>query len=76
MRPCRFVLLFTMQKISQHNGFSLHKVRGSFQGKVSGYFDSNGTIKDAEQIIEDRVRPIKRGGPIWKHLEMLGRIHK
>lgn len=71
------MLLFTMQKISQQNGFSLHKVRGSFQGRVSGYFDSNGSLRDAEQITDnDQVRQVKRGGPIWRHLEMLGRIHK
>lgn len=66
----------------QHHTFSnshfvLHRITGDFKGKVSAWFNDDGFPGDAEQITPDgKTRPVKRGGPIWKHLLTLGRVYR
>jgi len=56
--------------------FFLHGITGDFKGKASGYFDADGKLNDAEQIVGDYVRTIKRNGPIWRYIETFGRIYR
>lgn len=63
-------------------GYVVHKITGPFKGKVSAWFDANGNILDAEQVginpfgQSPSCRPVKRGGPIWRHAASVGLYHK
>jgi hypothetical protein len=66
-----------MQKSTFPNGgFVLHRYTnpGYFKGRISAWFDSNGTPLEAEILHNERSRPVKKGGPIWQDLVILGRI--
>ena len=60
-------------------GFALHKVTPpTFKGRCSAWFDADGNLLDAEQIIprsdgNETERSVKRGGPIWEYLQGVGR---
>jgi hypothetical protein len=57
-----------------NGGFCLHKITGDFTGKVSAWFDRNGTLLDAEQITRpfESSRPLKRDGPMWRYVAHIG----
>lgn len=57
-------------------GFVIHKISGPFTGRVSAWFDRDGRVLDAEQMIGFGVgsRPVKANGPIWRHLQIIGRV--
>jgi hypothetical protein len=58
-------------------GFVCHRITGAFRGVVSAWFDADGNPLDAEQRTPDgRYRPVKKGGPIWQRLAVIGRRHK
>lgn len=58
-------------------GFALHKIKGPFTGHTSGWFNKHGKLLDAEQhYIPGRVRPVKKGAAVWRHIESEGTIHK
>ena len=58
-------------------GFVLHGVTGAFKGRASAWFSPDGAIQDAEQftggLASPRTRPIKRNGPMWRHIARLGK---
>jgi len=67
----------------QHHVFSnshfvLHKITGQFKGTVSAWFNDDGQPIDAEQIttLGGSSRPVKKGGPIWQQLRIMGRIYR
>lgn len=55
-------------------GFALHRVTSSqFAGRCSAWFDPKGELIDAEQFdSRNRGRPVKRDGPVWRHLQTVG----
>lgn len=53
-------------------GYVLHNIRGDWKGRISAWFDQNGKLTDAEQLLECRETPIKRNGPIWQQLQRIG----
>jgi len=55
-------------------GFVIHAITGSFTGRVSAWFDALGNPIDAEQLIGNRSRPVRVGGPIWNRLRTLGAV--
>mgnify|MGYP003624896260 CR=1 FL=1 len=56
-------------------GYVLHKMTGSFAGRVSAWFTAEGQLVDAEQYdSRDRVRPVKHNGPMWKELASRGKV--
>lgn len=68
-----------MQVSYFHNGgYVVHKITGSFEGRVSAWFDAGGNMLDAEQLIgwgPDASREVKRDGPIWRHAQYMGRVY-
>lgn len=57
-------------------GFVIHKITGAFKGRVSAWFDRAGRLLDAEQFAAGfggPSHPVKVNGPIWHHLESVGR---
>ena len=56
-------------------GFVLHKVTSApCEGRCSAWFDAKGGMLDAEQFdSRDRARPVKRNGPVWQHLQIVGK---
>jgi len=56
-------------------GYYLHRITGPFKGRASGYFDPDGNLLDADQILnhQHQGRPVKRGGPMWKYIQECGR---
>jgi hypothetical protein len=57
-------------------GFVLHKITGDFSGKCSAWFDKDGNIEEAEQIIPTKggiTRPVKKNGPIWEICASFGK---
>lgn len=61
-----------------NGGFVLHKITGNWKGNVSAWFDRDGKLLDAEQILIpfSSSRPIKRDGPMWCELVRLGARYK
>lgn len=59
----------------QITGAVVHGILGFFKGKVSAYLDVDGNLIDAEQLINNRVYPVKFGGPIWKQVEHKAKIY-
>lgn len=59
-------------------GYVIHRITGAFKGKMSAWFDRNGQLLDAEQIIRpfESSRPVKRGGPMWQLAERIGLRYK
>ena len=60
------------------SSYVLHKVTGPYSGHCSAYYNGDGTLKDAEQIIgrwRMISRPVKVGGSMWKYLESVGRSY-
>lgn len=56
-------------------GYVVHKLTGSFAGRCSAWFDASGRMLDAEQMTNPdslASRPVKRGGPIWREIELIG----
>lgn len=50
-------------------GCVIHKVTGNFSGKVSAWFDAEGVLLSAEQILPNgKERPVKRAGPMWRDI--------
>ncbi len=63
-----------------HNGaFVIHGITSRhFKGKVSAWFMADGTLQDAEQrphLGQYRTVPIRKNGPIWQALAILGHCH-
>ena len=59
-------------------GYVLHKVTGYWSGRCSAWYDVDGNMLDAEQYIGhwiERTRPVKRNGPLWKALQVIGRAY-
>ena len=61
-----------------NGGFCLHKITGNFKGTVSAWFDKDGNPLDAEQITIPfySSRPVRKNGPMWQQIEMLGNRYK
>lgn len=61
-----------------NGAFVIHKIKGNFKGRCSAWFDADGVLQDAEQIIPSGAgRPVKHGASIWRHCQDIGRIfHK
>lgn len=58
-------------------GFVIHRITGNFRGVVSAWFGADGVPIDAQQRTPDgRYRPVKKGGPIWNRLAIIGRRYK
>ena len=64
-----------------NGGFVLHKITGAFKGRCSAWFDADGTMTAAEQIIPVRgaggsivlgSRSVKIDGPAWAHCRAMG----
>lgn len=57
-------------------GFVIHKIVGNYKGRMSAWFDENGKLVDAEQIIPTplgvKAQPVKKGGPMWKLAQEIG----
>lgn len=60
----------------QGGGFVIHKIVGSFKGRMSAWFDENGKLIDAEQLyltpMGFKARPVKKDGPMWKFAQEVG----
>jgi len=57
-------------------GFVIHKISvDGASGRFSAWFDATGKLLDAEQLIGNRSRPVKRNGPIWEILKTVGGRH-
>ena len=59
-----------------HNGgFVIHKIPAPCKGTISAWFNADGTIVDAEQIVRlgGATRFVKRHGPLWQHAGAVGR---
>lgn len=57
--------------------FVLHKIptlSGTKAPHMSGYFDENGALKDAEFMPTERQ--VKPGSPNWHEAQRMGRIYK
>ena len=57
-------------------GYVVHKITGNYKGRVSAWFDKDGNLLEAEQIIARRVRPVRRGGPMWMYTKNVGRLFR
>lgn len=68
----------TMQKNTfPDGGFVLHKIFSfTTKGHHSAWYDKDGNLLDAEHIILLASRPVKRGGPVWRELDNLGKVWK
>lgn len=56
-------------------GFVVHGMTGYWRGRVSGWYNANGELVDAEQITAKGVRPVPHNGPMWQALAHKGRVH-
>ena len=66
-----------MEILRLSKSFVIHGITGNFKGRVSAWFEENGTVTDAEQFNSKNIaRPVKRGGPIWQKLERIGQAWK
>jgi hypothetical protein len=73
-----------MQTAIQHRtfpdgGFVLHRITfASENGRFSAWYDTRGTVLDAEQVITSRFtgrpasRHVKKDGPVWRMLRAVG----
>ena len=62
-----------IQYVKNGPGFVLHKVHGDWEGRCSAWYDKNGNIVDAEQIINVHdIRLVKTNGRIWNELQKIG----
>jgi hypothetical protein len=61
-----------------NGGYVVHKITGNFVGRMSAWFDKDGKILDAEQILAPfgSSRPVKRDGPMWKLAQEVGDRYK
>lgn len=59
-------------------GYCLHKITGSWRGNVSAWFDRDGKLLDAEQILTPfgSSRPVKRDGPMWREIQRVGKRYQ
>ena len=66
-----------MKKMTYHDGsYVLHGIVGnSWTGKISAWYEADGTLRDAERIQGTKVFPVKEGGPIWTRLENIGAVY-
>jgi len=66
-----------MKKMTYHDGsYVLHGIVGnSWTGKISAWYEADGTLRDAERIQGNKVFPVKEGGPIWTRLENIGAVY-
>jgi len=66
-----------MKKMTYHDGsYVLHGIVGnSWTGKISAWYEADGTLRDAERIQGNKVFPVKQGGPIWTRLENIGAVY-
>lgn len=74
-----------MKSVQMHRfaagGYVLHALTfASYSGKCSAWFESDGTLRDAEQILPapsgEYSRPVKRKGPLWKLIAMTGLAYR
>jgi hypothetical protein len=59
-------------------GYVLHRMTGQWSGHCSAWYDKDGNLLDAQQVIGTwtRVcRPVKRNGPMWRELATTGRAY-
>lgn len=64
-----------------NGGFAIHGIKGNFKGKCSGLFDKDGVLYSSEQLVDFmagrysccRSRTVKVDGPIWRHLQKIGK---
>jgi hypothetical protein len=63
-----------MQVAKFHDGgYVVHKIiLGGYKGRFSAWFDKSRTLLDAEQLIGDKSRPVKRNGPAWSEVQRIG----
>lgn len=61
-----------------NGGYVLYGITGDFVGKMSAWFDAEGNLIDAEQTLYPfgPVRPVKRGGPMARLAERVGKRYK
>jgi hypothetical protein len=61
-----------------NGGYYLHKITGDWKGRCSAWFDRDGKLLDAAQILRPfgAERPVKRGGPMWQELQRIGRRYQ
>lgn len=54
--------------------FVVHGITGNFKGQCSAWFDKDGLLYSAQQIINYyTTRNVKIDGPIWQHLQKVGK---
>jgi hypothetical protein len=59
----------------QHHKFEsgggvIHKITGDFKGRVSAWYDENGKLEAAEQLLGfDKTRGVMKGGPLWNSIQ-------
>lgn len=53
-------------------GFGIHKISGRWKGTASAWFDKNGKIIDAEQVVNGRLRPVVKNRRMWQELAKYG----
>lgn len=54
----------------------IHKITGDYKGNASAYFGPGAVLVDAEVFPRGSFtsgRSVKRGGPMWDHLEKTGK---
>lgn len=52
--------------------FVIHRIPcGS--SRMSAWFNADGTVKDAEYYVGQHARQVKKGGPMWKVAESIGK---
>lgn len=57
-----------------NGGYVIHKMLGYWTGKVSAWFDVDGNLLEAEQILLSNIsRGVKRDGPMWDEIQRQGR---
>ena len=61
-----------------NGGYYLHKITGYWVGRVSAWFNREGLLLDAEQILYPfgPSRPVKRDGPMWRAVAAVGQRYK
>lgn len=63
--------------IFERNSFVLHKITGSFTGRCSAWYMSDGTCYDVEWIRRDgQIRHVRPNTPMFRRCAMLGKIWK
>lgn len=59
-----------------NGGYVIHRLTGSWNGRISAWFDAKGRLLDCERIDgANRSQPVKRDGPIWQHVASVGVRH-